>query len=83
VSISALPSSSLSPFFLLLIEFVCHISRFFPPSSEISDKQVDVTEEQIAEAESRASQLPSVPKTDPSDSEHTQKKQKQKHDGSG
>jgi hypothetical protein len=54
-----------------------HGRRFFPPSSETSSSQEDATEEQIAEAEATANQLPSVPQTDPSDNEHAQKKQKQ------
>ncbi|KAI0508899.1 MACRO domain-containing protein [Xylaria bambusicola] len=47
------------------------LPRFFPPESEATD------ETQSLEAEATASQLPSVPSTEPSDSEHVQKKQKQ------
>ncbi|KAJ2968012.1 hypothetical protein NUW58_g10317 [Xylaria curta] len=53
------------------------LPRFFPPSDEAFDESQDATKEQIVEAEATANQLPSVPRTDPSDSEHVQKKQKQ------
>ncbi|KAH8159688.1 hypothetical protein CIB48_g8562 [Xylaria polymorpha] len=53
------------------------LPRFFPPEDETSSDSDDATEEQILEAEATASQLPSVPQTDPSDTEHTQKKQRQ------
>ncbi|KAI8626597.1 MACRO domain-containing protein [Xylariaceae sp. FL1651] len=55
------------------------LPRFFPPSSKTSSEQETVTAEQLAEAQAKAAQLPSVPQTDPSDTEHTQKKQK--HEG--
>ncbi|KAI1266907.1 MACRO domain-containing protein [Xylariaceae sp. FL1019] len=51
------------------------LPRFFP------EKDPPPISEQIAEAEAQAAQLPSVPKTDPADDEHVQKKQKQ-DDGS-
>ncbi|KAI0482087.1 MACRO domain-containing protein [Xylariaceae sp. FL0804] len=54
------------------------LPRFFPPSSEISDDQRQAAEDEAAEAEAKASQLPSVPTTDPADTEHAPKKQKQK-----
>ncbi|KAI0542589.1 MACRO domain-containing protein [Xylaria digitata] len=53
------------------------LPRFFPPSSDNSSEPENFTEEQVLEAEATANQLPSVPETDPSDSGHTQKKQKQ------
>ncbi|KAI1077893.1 MACRO domain-containing protein [Whalleya microplaca] len=53
------------------------LPRFFPPSNKTSADQTRATQEQNAEAEATASQLPSVPTTDPADSEHAQKKQKQ------
>ncbi|CAJ2512478.1 Uu.00g054930.m01.CDS01 [Anthostomella pinea] len=53
------------------------LPRFFPPSSETSTEQKKAAEEQTAEAEAKASQLPSVPTTDPADAEHAPKKQKQ------
>ncbi|KAI0394188.1 MACRO domain-containing protein [Xylariaceae sp. FL0594] len=52
------------------------IPRYFPPASNSADGEEDVTDEQVAEAEAKASQLPSVPQTEPSDSEHTLKKLK-------
>ncbi|KAH8196914.1 hypothetical protein TruAng_008939 [Truncatella angustata] len=42
-----------------------------------SSEQNKAVQEQKAEAEATASQLPDVPKTDPADREHTYKKQKQ------
>ncbi|KAI0127182.1 hypothetical protein BJ170DRAFT_595061 [Xylariales sp. AK1849] len=50
---------------------------FFPPSTEITAEQKKAVEEQEAEAEAKASQLPDVPTTEPADGEHAQKKQKQ------
>jgi len=55
-------------------------SRYFPPASDSNSEEEDITDEQMVEAEATANQLPSVPKTDPSDSEHTLKKLK-KHRG--
>ncbi|TGJ83283.1 hypothetical protein E0Z10_g5502 [Xylaria hypoxylon] len=55
------------------------LPRFFPPSSDTPSEPENPTEEQILEAEATANQLPSVPKTDPADSEHAQKKQKQEN----
>lgn len=58
--------------------YIFPLRRFFPPGKKRSSEQEGPTEEQqIAEAEATASQLPDVPKTDPSDNEHAQKKQKQ------
>ncbi|KAI1498896.1 macro domain-containing protein [Biscogniauxia marginata] len=53
------------------------LPRFFPPSPDCSHEPNKTTEELMAEAEEKASQLPSVPTTDPADSEHVQKKRKQ------
>lgn len=56
-------------------------SRFFPPSTELSSgqekAQQKIAEEQTAEAQAKASQLPDVPTTDPATAGHAQKKQKQ------
>ncbi|GAP90368.1 putative macro domain-containing protein [Rosellinia necatrix] len=52
------------------------LPRYFPPEDESPSEPEALTEEQIAEAEATAKKLPSVPQTDPSDSEHAQKKQK-------
>ncbi|KAF2964408.1 hypothetical protein GQX73_g9177 [Xylaria multiplex] len=57
------------------------LPRFFPPSSDSSSEPENLTEEQVLEAEATAHHLPSVPETDPPDSEHTQKKQKQEGTG--
>ncbi|KAI2605632.1 MACRO domain-containing protein [Hypoxylon sp. NC1633] len=48
----------------------------FPPYSDVSTHDENATGGQTAEAEAKASQLPSVPTTDPADPEHTPKKQK-------
>ncbi|KAI0005249.1 MACRO domain-containing protein [Xylariaceae sp. FL0662B] len=53
------------------------LPRFFPEGNETSEDQKKATEEQNIEAEAKVGQLPSVPTTDPDDSEHIQKKQKQ------
>ncbi|KAI1370118.1 MACRO domain-containing protein [Hypoxylon crocopeplum] len=57
------------------------LPRHFPPNTETdADTPIDqekATEEQTAEAEAKAAQFPSVPTTDPADSEHAHKKQKQ------
>ncbi|KAI1813284.1 MACRO domain-containing protein [Poronia punctata] len=53
------------------------LPSFFPPRTESASDKDAATEEQIAEAEATANQLPSVPQNDPSDSGHTSKKQKQ------
>ncbi|KAI0427724.1 MACRO domain-containing protein [Xylaria sp. FL1042] len=53
------------------------LPRFFPPSSDAASEPQGSSEEQILEAKATADQLPSVPKTDPSDNEHAQKKQRQ------
>ena len=62
----------------LLVSF---ISLFFPPTTELSSGQEEaqqkLAEEQTAEAEAKASQLPDVPTTDPATVGHAQKKQKQ------
>ncbi|KAK9423805.1 hypothetical protein SUNI508_03821 [Seiridium unicorne] len=52
------------------------LPRYFPPSTETSSEQVKAVQEQKAEAEATASQLPDVPTADPADSEHASKKQK-------
>lgn len=60
--------------------FAC-VSRFFPPSTELSsgreEAQQKIAEEQTAEAQAKASQLPDVPTADPATAGHAQKKQKQ------
>ncbi|KAI1747175.1 MACRO domain-containing protein [Xylaria castorea] len=56
------------------------LPRFFPPEDAPYSDSDDATEEQIIEAEATANQLPSVPQTDPSDTEHVQKKQRQDSD---
>ncbi|KAI1092189.1 MACRO domain-containing protein [Rostrohypoxylon terebratum] len=56
------------------------LPRHFPPntsSSSDEDGTNDAENEQAAEAEAKASQLPNVPTTDPADSEHVPKKQRQ------
>ncbi|KAI0905459.1 MACRO domain-containing protein [Ustulina deusta] len=53
------------------------LPRFFPASNDTSSEPQNPTEGQILEAEATANQLPSVPETDPSDSEHARKKQRQ------
>ncbi|ETS75833.1 hypothetical protein PFICI_12777 [Pestalotiopsis fici W106-1] len=53
------------------------LPRFFPPSMETSSQQERAAKEENAEAEATISQLPDVPKADPSDPDHVQKKQKQ------
>lgn len=66
------------------------LSRFFPPSTEAATEKKENAPEVDLEAESEeadakakeeiettASQLPSVPTTDPADPDHAQKKQKQ------
>ncbi|KAI1329522.1 MACRO domain-containing protein [Xylariaceae sp. FL0255] len=54
------------------------IPRFFPPASESSSEiPTEDSDELVADAQAKATQLPDVPKTDPSDNEHAQKKQKQ------
>ncbi|KAI0110638.1 MACRO domain-containing protein [Hypoxylon sp. NC0597] len=53
------------------------LPRHFPPSTETSVDQEKATDEQTAEAEAKADQFPSVPTTDPADSEHVLKRQKQ------
>lgn len=53
------------------------LPRFFPPEEEVSNDSDSFTEEQMAEAEATASQLPDVPQTDPSEnSDHAQKKRR-------
>ncbi|KAI1383747.1 MACRO domain-containing protein [Hypoxylon trugodes] len=53
------------------------LPRHFPPSTPSTNDHDQLTKEQNAEAEARASQLPNVPSTDPADPEHALKKQKQ------
>ncbi|KAI0832288.1 MACRO domain-containing protein [Hypoxylon sp. FL0890] len=53
------------------------LPRYFPPSTEAPAGQDKATEEQTAEAQAKADQFPSVPTTDPADSEHVLKRQKQ------
>ncbi|KAH9889651.1 MACRO domain-containing protein [Xylariomycetidae sp. FL2044] len=53
------------------------LPRYFPPSNGTSPKQQRAFEDQAAEANAKVGQLPSVPTTDPADTEHVQKKQKQ------
>ncbi|KAI1101681.1 MACRO domain-containing protein [Jackrogersella minutella] len=53
----------------------CFLPRHFPPDIETDHDHS--TQEQAAEAETKACQLPSVPTTDPADSEHVPKKQRQ------
>ncbi|KAI1206085.1 MACRO domain-containing protein [Annulohypoxylon truncatum] len=56
------------------------LPRHFPPSIPASSDQDSITGEQAAEAEAKASQLPDVPTTDPADSEHVPKKQRQSNE---
>ncbi|KAI1134763.1 MACRO domain-containing protein, partial [Hypoxylon sp. FL0543] len=53
------------------------LPRHFPPDIESPANEEKATEEQTAEAEAKAGLFPSVPTTDPADSEHVLKKQKQ------
>ncbi|KAI2464280.1 MACRO domain-containing protein [Annulohypoxylon bovei var. microspora] len=53
------------------------LPRHFPPRIPTSTDQDSTIEEQVAEAEAKASQLPDVPTTDPADSEHVPKRQRQ------
>lgn len=52
---------------------------YFPPVEEAAKNVSDseAAKEEVAEAEKIASKLPDVPKSDPGDNEHLDKKQKQ------
>jgi len=55
------------------------LPRYFPPSTETTAEQKKAVEEEEAEAKATANQLPSVPTTEPTNSEQAQKKQKQEN----
>jgi len=58
------------------------LPRFFPPvEGKASEQQSAEDVAAVEDAEAKAEQLPSVPTTDPSDSEHASKKQRQEGDG--
>lgn len=59
---------------------ISFIRIYFPPVEEaaknVSDSGLEAAKEEVAEAEKIASKLPDVPKSDPGDNEHLDKKLK-------